>query len=83
MDRESDVNRVIPSRSDEGDREPITVFGFISGPKDPVKQAERIVGSKDVTTISFKGGHIGIYVSGRAQKELAPALASWVKERCG
>lgn len=39
------------------------------------------VGSTDVTTISFKGGHIGIYVSGRAQKELAPALASWVRER--
>ncbi len=43
---------------------------------------ERTVGSKDVTTISFKGGHIGIYVSGRAQKELAPALAAWVTERC-
>lgn len=42
---------------------------------------ERYVGSKDVTTISFKGGHIGIYVSSRAQKELAPALASWVRER--
>jgi polyhydroxyalkanoate synthase subunit PhaC len=42
---------------------------------------ERNVGSKDVTTISFRGGHIGIYVSGRAQKELAPALASWVRER--
>ena len=42
---------------------------------------ERHVGSTDVTTISFKGGHIGIYVSGRAQKELAPALAEWVRSR--
>jgi polyhydroxyalkanoate synthase len=41
---------------------------------------EKHVGSKDVTTISFPGGHIGIYVSGRAQKELAPALADWVRE---
>jgi polyhydroxyalkanoate synthase len=43
---------------------------------------ERYVGSKDVTTVPFPGGHIGIYVSSRSQKELAPALASWVKERC-
>jgi polyhydroxyalkanoate synthase subunit PhaC len=43
---------------------------------------ERYVGSKDVTTLPFPGGHIGIYVSSRSQKELAPAIASWVKERC-
>ena len=43
---------------------------------------EHYVGSNDFTTISFAGGHIGIYVSGRAQKELAPALANWVRERC-
>lgn len=43
---------------------------------------ERYVGSKDVTTLPFPGGHIGIYVSSRSSKELAPAIASWVKERC-
>lgn len=43
---------------------------------------ERYVGSKDVTTLPFPGGHIGIYVSSRSQTVLAPALASWVKERC-
>lgn len=43
---------------------------------------EKHVGSKDVTTLAFPGGHIGIYVSGRAQKELAPAIGAWVKERC-
>lgn len=43
---------------------------------------ERYVGSKDVTTLPFPGGHIGIYVSSRSQKVLAPAIASWVKERC-
>jgi polyhydroxyalkanoate synthase len=43
---------------------------------------ERYVGSKDVTTLPFPGGHIGIYVSSRSQKVLAPALVSWVKERC-
>lgn len=42
---------------------------------------EKYVGSKDMTTLAFPGGHIGIYVSGRAQRELAPAVAQWVKAR--
>jgi polyhydroxyalkanoate synthase len=42
---------------------------------------EKYVGSKDVTTLAFPGGHIGIYVSGRAQRELAPAVAQWIKAR--
>jgi len=42
---------------------------------------QKYVGSEDVTTLAFPGGHIGIYVSGRAQKELAPAIAAWVKNR--
>jgi polyhydroxyalkanoate synthase len=42
---------------------------------------ERFVGSRDVTTVAFPGGHIGIYVSARAQKELAPLIARWLKER--
>jgi polyhydroxyalkanoate synthase len=39
------------------------------------------VGTRDYTSIEFKGGHIGIYVSGRAQKEIPPAVASWLQER--
>jgi polyhydroxyalkanoate synthase len=42
---------------------------------------ERHVGSRDYTAFAFKGGHIGIYVSGRAQKEIPPAVAKWLKER--
>jgi len=42
---------------------------------------EKHVGSSDVTTLAFPGGHIGIYVSSRAQRELAPAIARWVKDR--
>lgn len=36
------------------------------------------VGTKDYTELSFKGGHIGIYVSGRAQKEVPPAIGKWL-----
>ena len=42
---------------------------------------ERVVGSSDYTELSFKGGHIGIYVSGRAQREVPPAIDRWLKDR--
>jgi polyhydroxyalkanoate synthase subunit PhaC len=39
------------------------------------------IGTKDYTQLAFKGGHIGIYVSGRAQREVPPAISKWLKER--
>jgi polyhydroxyalkanoate synthase len=39
------------------------------------------VGSKDITDVCLKTGHIGIYVSSKCQKEFAPKIASWLKER--
>jgi polyhydroxyalkanoate synthase len=39
------------------------------------------VGTKDYTQLAFKGGHIGIYVSGRAQREVPPAIHSWLAKR--
>ena len=38
-------------------------------------------GSKDYTELAFPGGHIGIYVSGKAQKEVTPAIGKWLNER--
>lgn len=40
-----------------------------------------LVGSKDKELYSFKGGHIGVFVGGKSQKELAPAVTRWLKER--
>lgn len=40
-----------------------------------------LVGSKDKELYSFKGGHIGVFVGGKSQKELAPAVTKWLKER--
>jgi polyhydroxyalkanoate synthase len=40
-----------------------------------------LVGSDDYSEQAFPGGHIGIYVSGRAQKELTPAIGSWLNDR--
>ncbi|RMG89770.1 MAG: class III poly(R)-hydroxyalkanoic acid synthase subunit PhaC, partial [Candidatus Dadabacteria bacterium] len=50
-------------------------------PPSSSKALEKYVGTKDFTTLSFPGGHIGIYVSSRSQRELAPTIAKWVKER--
>ncbi len=40
-----------------------------------------LVGSKDKELYSFKGGHIGVFVGGKSQKELAPAVVSWLAKR--
>jgi polyhydroxyalkanoate synthase len=40
-----------------------------------------LVSSKDVTTQSFPVGHIGMYVSSKSQKELAPMIADWLIKR--
>jgi polyhydroxyalkanoate synthase subunit PhaC len=41
----------------------------------------KLVGTKDYTELAFKGGHIGIYVSGRSQREVPPAIHQWLKAR--
>jgi polyhydroxyalkanoate synthase len=40
-----------------------------------------LVGTDDYTELSFRGGHIGIYVSGRAQLEVPQAIHDWLGER--
>ncbi|MCD9086945.1 class III poly(R)-hydroxyalkanoic acid synthase subunit PhaC [Stenotrophomonas sp. SY1] len=39
------------------------------------------LGSTDYTELSFRGGHIGIYVSGRAQREVPGAIHEWLSKR--
>lgn len=50
-------------------------------PPDASRALKKQVGTRDYTEISFKGGHIGIYVSGRAQKEVPPAIGKWIEQR--
>lgn len=40
-----------------------------------------LVGTKDYTELEFPGGHIGVFVGKRAQKELAPAIADWMRDK--
>ena len=41
------------------------------------------VGTDDYTQVAFRGGHIGIYVSGRAQREVPGAIHDWLAARSG
>ena len=51
-------------------------------PNDSTKNIMSLIGSKDKKDYPFPGGHIGVFVGGKSQKELAPAVAKWVIERC-
>ena len=42
---------------------------------------KRYVGTKDYTAFEMDVGHIGMYVSGKSQKQLPETIASWLKER--
>ena len=43
-------------------------------PPAATKPLNDLVGSEDKTLYEFKGGHIGVFVGSRSQKELAPAI---------
>jgi polyhydroxyalkanoate synthase len=45
------------------------------------KALKGLIGTRDYTELSFRGGHIGIYVSGRAQKEVPQTIHDWLAKR--
>jgi poly[(R)-3-hydroxyalkanoate] polymerase subunit PhaC len=45
------------------------------------KVLREYVGSKDVQELNYPVGHIGMFVSGKTQKTLAPKIAEWINER--
>jgi polyhydroxyalkanoate synthase len=42
---------------------------------------EKYISSQDYTAQGFPVGHIGMYVSGKVQRDLPPVIANWVKAR--
>ncbi len=50
-------------------------------PPDASRALQGLVGTDDYTELSFRGGHIGIYVSSRAQREVPTAIHAWLSER--
>ena len=50
-------------------------------PPAATKPFNDLVGSTDKTLYEFQGGHIGVFVGSRSQKELAPAISKWLTQR--
>lgn len=50
-------------------------------PPATTKPINDLIGSKDKELLEFPGGHIGVFVGGRSQKLLTPAIAQWLIER--
>ena len=50
-------------------------------PPDASRALKKLVGSRDYTELSFPGGHIGIYVSGKSQKTIPPGIGDWLNKR--
>jgi len=50
-------------------------------PPDASKALKPLVSSKDYNEYCFPGGHIGLYVSGKSQSQLTPAISEWLDER--
>ena len=42
---------------------------------------KQLIGSEDYTAIEFDLGHIGMYISARAQREVPGAIVQWLKSR--
>jgi polyhydroxyalkanoate synthase len=50
-------------------------------PRDASLALQGLVGSEDCTTLEFDLGHIGMYISARAQREVPAAIVAWLAQR--
>jgi len=50
-------------------------------PPEACNQLTKAVGSTDAVDVCLETGHIGIYVSSKFQRQFAPRIAQWLKER--
>jgi polyhydroxyalkanoate synthase len=50
-------------------------------PPSATKPLHDLIGSEDKQLYEFPGGHIGVFVGARSQKELSPTIAKWYKDR--
>jgi polyhydroxyalkanoate synthase len=50
-------------------------------PPSASRPMDRLIGAKDYTAFEMDVGHIGMYVSGKSQKQLPETIAQWLKDR--
>jgi polyhydroxyalkanoate synthase len=49
-------------------------------PPSATKPLNDVISSKDKELYGFPGGHIGVFVGNRSQKELGPKVSNWLKK---
>jgi polyhydroxyalkanoate synthase len=61
----------------------LNIYGDFDTLVPPVssKALREHVGSKDVQELAYPVGHIGMFVSGKTQKTLAPKISEWINKR--
>ena len=50
-------------------------------PPDATRPIPKLIGSKDCELVEIDTGHIGLFVSGRSQREVSPKIIKFLKER--
>ena len=60
--------------------EDLEQFAVAEARPDASRALKDLVGTDDYTELSFRGGHIGIYVSSRA-REVPATVHDWLAER--
>mgnify|MGYP001190526945 CR=1 FL=1 len=60
----------------------LNVFGSFDHlvPPDASRALKGLTASSDYTEYEVTSGHIGVFVSGKSQKEVAPAISDWLKQ---
>ncbi|WP_432473860.1 class III poly(R)-hydroxyalkanoic acid synthase subunit PhaC [Amphritea sp. HPY] len=61
----------------------LNVFGSFDHlvPPDASRALKGLTSSSDYTEYEIASGHIGVFVSGRSQQEVAPTIADWLKQQ--
>ena len=82
------LNRSVQVGNNEVDLQQITqpllnVFGSFDHlvPPDASRALKGLTSSQDYTEYEVSSGHIGVFVSGKSQQEVAPAIAKWLKQK--
>lgn len=50
-------------------------------PPESSKPLDQYVGTKDIETHSIPTGHIGMYVSSKSKRQVAPLISEWLKKK--
>jgi hypothetical protein len=76
--RNSRAGKLMTDRTDE---DATSAEGDVIIPNACTRGMKGRVGTTDYSELGGPGGHVGTFVGGKAQKILAPSIATWLRER--